>query len=73
MSDEYDWKIVDRMTGSPRTGTKVLEVFSLSGLMGVIPADSVRVESRGETSEAGHAEKRKRVWDMLPGVFGLKG
>ena len=48
VSDEYHWKIAGRIIGSPRTGTKVLEVFSLSETNGgEIPAGSVRVASRG--------------------------
>ena len=71
VSDDYHWKIVDRITGSPRTGTKVLEVFSLSGTNG---GDSGGFCDRCVKEwEAGDAEMRKRVWDMLPSVFGLEG
>ena len=63
-------KVIDRITASPRSGTKVLEVLSLSGICG---GDSAGFcESCVKRWEAGHAEVRKRAWDMLPNAFGLK-
>jgi len=68
-------KALDRIMGSPRPGTEVLEVpkfFEDCG--GGVPRVDPGVCSgclRGWCS--GHAELRERVWAMLPGVFGLGG
>ena len=61
-------KVIDRITASSRSGTKVLEVLSLSG------DDSAGFcESCVKGWEDGHVEVRRRAWDMLSNVFGLKG
>ena len=61
-------KVIDRITASSRSGTKVLEVLSLSG-----DDSGGFCESCVKEWEAGHAEVRKRAWDMLQKAFGLKG
>ena len=65
-------KVIDRIAGPPQSGgTKVLEVLSLSGVHG---DDSDRFCGNCvEEWELGHAEIRKRAWDALPSVFGLRG
>jgi len=69
-ASEAHQKIVDQITGSSRSGTKVLQVLSLG--------DICRGNSHGfckrcvEEWEAGHAEVRKKVWAALPDVFDLK-
>ena len=64
-------RIVGLITGFSRSGTKVLEVLSLSSLCG---GDSPEFcESCVRGWEAGHIEVRKRAWDMMPNAFGLKG
>ena len=62
-------EVINRIIGSPRSRTKILQIFSLD--------DVYRGELGGpcksceEWWESGHAEVRKRAWDMLPSVFGL--
>ena len=64
-------KVVDQITDSFRSGTKLLQVLSLAEICGG--------DCHGfcvgcvEGWEAGHAEVRKKVWAVLPDVFGLKG
>jgi hypothetical protein len=61
-------KAIDRITASARSGTKVLEVLSLSG------DDSAGFcENCVKGWEDGHVEVRKKAWGMLSSVFGLKG
>ena len=68
-SDVPRHEIVDRITGSSQSGTKVLQVLSLGDVFGG--------DGRGfcksflEWWERGHVEVRKKAWDGLPGVFGL--
>ena len=63
-------KVIDRITGFSRSGTKVLEVLSLGDICAG-DSDGFCVNCvRGW--EIGHVEVRKRAWDMLPEVFGLK-
>ena len=69
-SDAHHWKIIDRITGSSQTGMNVLEVFSLSGANGGDTGGFC--ESCVKGWEAGHAEVRRRAWNALPSVFGLK-
>ena len=63
--------VIDRITGASQSGTRVLEIPSLSGICGCHP------NGLGETCvrkwEAARAELRKKAWDMLPRVFGLEG
>ena len=68
---DADRRVIDQITGFSRSGTKVLEVLSLSELCGV---DSGGFCTNCITAwEAGHLEVRKRAWGMLPKVFGLSG
>ena len=63
-------EIVDRITGSSQSGTKILQVLSLGDVCG---GDSHGFcESCVEWWECGRAEVRKKAWAVLPGVFGLK-
>ena len=62
---------VGRVADPSQSGTKVLKVLSLGGIRGDYP-DARFCESCVEGWEAGRAEMRKRAWDMLPEVFGLK-
>ena len=74
VSDGYHWKIIERITGSSRTGTSVLEVLVFSPSV-VNVGDSggfCFCEGCAKGWEAGHAGIRRRAWDMLPSVFGLK-
>ena len=66
-------KVFDRIVGSSRSGTKVLEVPELyedcgGDLECVGPGICTGCVGRWES---GHAELRKKVWAMLPDVFGL--
>jgi len=70
VSDAHQ-KIVDRLADSAHSGTKILEVLSLTEVCG---GDGVGFcDSCVEIWEAGHADVRKKAWGMLPGLFGLKG
>ena len=68
-------KVFDHIVGSPRSGTKVLQVPEFYENCG----GDVQCVSPGicsgcvERWESGHAELRKKAWAMLPDVFGLKG
>jgi len=63
--------IVDQITDSSQSGTKVLQILSLSDICG---GDCHGFcESCVEGWEAEHAKVRKKVWTALPDVFGLKG
>lgn len=59
--------IINQIANPSRSGTKVLDVLSFSELRRVEFCDSC---VRGW--EIGHMELRKRAWDMLPAVFGLR-
>jgi hypothetical protein len=64
-------KVIERITGSSQSGTKVLQVLSLSGIYG---SDSHGFcENCVKGWEVGHAEVRRRAWSMLPIFFGLEG
>jgi len=62
-------EIVDRIVGSSQSGTKILQVLSLSDVCG--GDNHGFCESCVEWWECGRAEVRKKAWDGLPGVFGL--
>ena len=63
-------KIVDQITGSSQSGTKILQVLSWSGVCG---SEFSGVCKRCvERWESRHAGMRKKAWAALPGVFGLK-
>lgn len=67
---EAHQKVIDRIVDASGTGTKVLQVLSLSGAR---ESDSDGFcETCLKGWEAGHAGVRKRAWDVLPRVFGLK-
>ena len=64
-------KVIDRMASYAHSGTKLLQVLSLRDVCG---GDYLGFcESCVVEWEAGHADVRRKVWDMLPDVFGLKG
>ena len=68
---EAHQEVVDRIVDSAHSGTKILEVLSLKEIYG---GDCLGFcENCMEGWEAGHADVRKNVWSMLPGLFGLKG
>jgi len=68
---EAHQKVVDRITDSAHSGTKILQVLSLKEVCG---GDCFGFcESCVEGWEAGHADVRKNAWGMLPDMFGLKG
>ena len=63
--------VIDRMANYAHPGTKLLQVLSLRDVCG---GDCLGFcESCVEGWEAGHANVRRRVWGMLPDLFGLKG
>ena len=68
VSDAHE-KVIERITGSPGSGTKILQVLSLSG---ITEADSSGFcENCRKGWQDGHVGIRKRAWDMLPHAFGL--
>ncbi|KAF9783248.1 hypothetical protein BJ322DRAFT_1212047 [Thelephora terrestris] len=68
VSDAHQ-KVIDRITDSSRSGTKVLQVLSSSSIEG--HRDGF-CEVCVKGWEAGHVEVRKKAWNMLPDAFGLK-
>ena len=68
---EAHQEVVDRITDSAHSGTKILQVLSLKEVCG---GDCFGFcESCVEGWEVGHADVRKNAWGMLPDMFGLKG
>jgi len=68
---EAHQEVVNRITDSAHSGTKILEVLSLRE---ACEGDYVGFcEKCVEGWEAGHADVRKSAWGMLSDVFGLKG
>ena len=64
-------KVIDRMVNYAHSGTKLLQVLSLRDICG---DDYLGFcESCVEGWEVGHADVRRKVWDMLPNLFGLRG
>jgi len=68
-------RVFDRVVGSSQSGTKILQVPEFyedcgGELQCVGPGICGSCVGRWES---GHAELRKKVWGMLPDVFGLKG
>jgi len=67
--------VFKHIVGSSRSGTKVLDVPEFyqdrEGEVQCVCPGICR--SCVERWESGHAELRKRVWAMLPDIFGLKG
>ena len=75
MALEVHQKVFDHIVGSSRAGTRVLQVPKFyedrdSGPVHVIPGICDRCMERWRSE---HAELRKKVWGMLPDVFGLSG
>ena len=69
MSD-VERKIVDQITGSSRSGTKILQILSWNAVCGSdFPWFCERCV---EWWESGHAGIRKKAWAVLPSVFGMK-
>ena len=68
-------KVFNRIVGSSRSGTKVLEVPEFyEDCGGEVQCIGPGICSNCvERWESGHAELRKRAWAMLPDVFGLNG
>ena len=63
-------KVVDKITGSSRSGTKVLEILSLNDIYG---GDCYGFCGNCvQRWESGHAQVRRKAWATLPDVFGLK-
>ena len=69
VSDAHQ-KVVNQITDSSQSGTKVLQVLSLVDICGIDCHGFC--ESCVARWEAGHAGVRKKVWVALPDVFGLK-
>ena len=68
---EAHQKVVDRMASYAHSGTKLLQVLSLKDVCG---GDCLGFcESCVEGWEAEHADVRRKIWGVLPDVFGLKG
>ena len=68
---EAHQKVIDRITDSGHSGTKLLRVLSLREICG---DDCLGFcGSCVEGWEAGHADLRREAWGMLPEMFGLKG
>ena len=67
--------VFDRIVGSCRLGTKLLEVPEFHEDCGGHLQCGVPGICRNcmEGSYSGHAELRKQAWTTLPGAFGLKG
>ena len=68
-------KVFDHIIGSSQLGTNLLQVPEFyenyeDDLQCVGPGICGSCVGRWES---GHAELRKKVWAMLPGIFGLKG
>jgi hypothetical protein len=69
-ASDVEREVVDRITGSSQSGTKILQVFSLKDICGsALDGPCKRCE---EWWESGHAEVRKEAWAALPSVFGLR-
>ena len=68
-------KVFDHVVGSSQLGTKVLQVpeFYKGRGRDLRCVSPNTCSSCAKRWEAGHAELRKKVWDALPKVFGLKG
>ena len=67
---DVERKIVDKITGSSQSGTKILQVLSWSDVCG---SDCLGFcKNCVEWWESEYAGVRKKAWDVLPGVFGLK-
>ena len=63
-------RVINRITAASQSGTKVLQVLSSSSICE--GNSDVFCESCVKRWEAGHVEVRRRAWNMLPDVFGLR-
>ena len=63
-------KVIDKITGSSQSGTRVLQVFSLGDICGG-ELDGF-CKNCEEWWESGHFEMRKKAWGVLPSVFRLR-
>lgn len=63
-------RVIDRITGFSRSGTKVLEVLSMGGPYGGGSDEFCHNCVNGWETE--HVAVRKKAWEMLPEFFGLK-
>ena len=68
-------KVFDHVVGPAQLGTKVLQVPEFyEDCGGEVQCVGPGIcNSCVKRWESGHAELRKKVWAMLPDVFGLKG
>jgi hypothetical protein len=60
----------DRITGSGVEGTRILQVFSASEFVGDMEPKFCRVCV--EKVQVAHAEMRRKAWEALPVLFGLR-
>jgi len=67
---EAHQKVIDQITDSCRSGTRLLQVLSLGDICGGDYHGFC--ESCVKEWEYGHAEVRKKAWAALPDVFGLR-
>lgn len=67
---EAHQKVVDQITNSSGSGTKILRVLSISDVCG--GGCYGFCQSCVERWEKGHAKLRKKAWAALPDVFGVK-
>jgi hypothetical protein len=68
-------RVFDHIVGPSQQGTRALQFpeFYLDCEMGHLPVFSNVCGKCVERWESGHAYLRKRTWEKLPDVFGLKG
>ena len=69
-ASDAERKVIDKITGSSQSGTKVLQVFSSDDICG----DGLGrfCASCDEWWEFGHVEVREKAWAALPSIFGLR-
>ena len=61
----------DRITGSAVGGTRILQVLSTSEF--TEDTGSKFCQVCADKIQAAHGEVRRRAWEVLPKVFGLRG
>ena len=69
-ASDVEREVINQITGSSQSGTKILQVFSFGDVRGS-EVDGF-CKSCEEWWESGHAEVRKEAWAALPTVFGLR-
>lgn len=68
-ASDVEREVIDKITGSSQSGTKILQVCSLNDICGSeLGVPCKRCE---EWWESGHGEVRKKAWAALPSMFGL--